>query len=101
MLQQDKPQDYVVGTGETHSVRELVELAFGHAGLDYDKYVVSDPKYYRPAEVDVLLADPTKARRELGWTPTVSFAELVAMMVDADLERLSAASSLTDARGGR
>jgi GDPmannose 4,6-dehydratase len=101
MLQQDKPQDYVIGTGETHSVRELVELAFGHAGLDYRKHVVSDPKYYRPAEVDLLLADPAKARRELGWTPKVSFAELVAMMVDADLERLSAASLLTGARGGR
>jgi GDPmannose 4,6-dehydratase len=101
MLQQDTPQDYVVGTGETHSVRELVELAFGHAGLDYRKYVVSDPKYDRPAEVDLLLADPAKARRELGWAPKVSFGELVAMMVDADLERLAAAAPVATARAGR
>ena len=101
MLQQDTPQDYVVGTGATHSVRELVELAFGHAGLDYRKYVVSDPKYYRPAEVDLLLADPAKARRELGWAPKVSFGELVAMMVDADLERLAAAAPVATARAGR
>ena len=89
MLQRDTPEDYVIGSGETHSVRELVELAFSHVGLDYQKYVVSDPRFYRPAEVDLLLADPGKARRELGWTPTVSFARLVALMVDADLERLS------------
>ena len=88
MLQQPTPQDYVVGTGETHSVQELVELAFSHVGLDWREYVVSDPRFYRPAEVDLLLADPSKARRELGWSPTVSFPELVAMMVDADLERL-------------
>ena len=81
--------------------RELVELAFGHAGLDYRKYVVSDPKYYRPAEVDLLLADPSKARRELGWAPKVSFGELVAMMVDADLERLAAAAPVATARAGR
>jgi GDPmannose 4,6-dehydratase len=91
MLQQDQPQDYVVGSGETHSVRELVELAFGRVGLDYRDYVVSDPRYYRPAEVDVLLADPAKARRELNWRPTVDFPELVGMMVDADLERLGSA----------
>jgi GDPmannose 4,6-dehydratase len=101
MLQQDTPQDYVVGTGETHSVRELVELAFGHAGLDYRKYVVSDPKYYRPAEVDLLLADPAKARRELGWAPKVSFGELVALMVDADLERLAAGAPVATTRAGR
>jgi GDPmannose 4,6-dehydratase len=94
MLQRDTPRDYVVGSGETHSVRELVELAFAHVSLDYRKYVVSDPKYYRPAEVDVLLADPSKARRELGWAPKVGFAELVTMMVDADLERLGAAAPL-------
>ena len=88
MLQQPTPQDYVVGTGETHSVQELVEIAFAHVGLDWREHVVSDPKYYRPAEVDLLQADPQKARRELGWTPRVAFAELVAMMVDADLERL-------------
>jgi GDPmannose 4,6-dehydratase len=82
----------VVGTGETHSVRELVELAFGHVGLDYRQYVVSDPRFHRPAEVDLLLADPTKARKELGWKTRVSFTELVAMMVDADMTRLSAAA---------
>ncbi len=91
MLQQDQPQDYVVGSGETHSVRELVELAFGRVGLDYRDYVVSDPRFYRPAAVDVLLADPAKARRELNWRPTVNFPELVGMMVDADLERLGSA----------
>jgi GDPmannose 4,6-dehydratase len=90
MLQQPTPQDYVVGTGQTHSVRELVEAAFGHVGLKWQDYVVTDPKFMRPAEVDVLLADPSKARKELGWTPKVGFPELVAMMVDADLERLSA-----------
>jgi GDPmannose 4,6-dehydratase len=101
MLQQDKPQDYVVGTGETHSVRELVDLAFAHVGLDYRKYVVSDPRFYRPAEVDLLLADPSKARNELDWSPRVGFAELVAMMVDADVERLATAATLASARGGR
>jgi GDPmannose 4,6-dehydratase len=88
MLQQPTAQDYVVGTGETHSVQELVELAFSHVGLDWREHVVSDPKYYRPAEVDLLQADPQKARRELGWKPQVGFPELVSMMVDADLERL-------------
>ncbi len=88
MLQQPSPQDYVVGTGQTHSVRDLVDAAFGHVGLDWRKYVKSDPRYMRPAEVDVLQADPSKAKRDLGWSPTVKFGELVAMMVDADLERL-------------
>jgi GDPmannose 4,6-dehydratase len=88
MLQQPTPQDYVVGTGQTHSVRDLVEAAFGHVGLDWRKYVKSDPRYMRPAEVDLLQADPGKAKRELGWSPNVKFPELVAMMVDADLERL-------------
>jgi GDPmannose 4,6-dehydratase len=88
MLQPEEPQDYVVGTGEAHSVRELVEVAFAHVGLDWRKHVVSDPKYYRPAEVDVLMADPSKASRDLGWTPRVGFRELVTMMVDADLDRL-------------
>jgi GDPmannose 4,6-dehydratase len=100
MLQRDTPQDYVIGSGETHSVRELVELAFTHAGLDYRKHVVSDPKFHRPAEVDFLLADPSKARRELGWSPKVGFTELVGMMVDADLERLGSATPLA-ARGAR
>ena len=89
MLQQPAPRDYVIGTGHTHSVRELVEAAFGHVGLDWQKYVTTDPRYVRPAEVDLLQADPSKARKELGWTPTVEFKQLVAMMVDADLERLS------------
>jgi GDPmannose 4,6-dehydratase len=88
MLQQPSPRDYVIGTGQTHSVRDLVGAAFGHAGLDWRKHVVTDPKFMRPAEVDVLQADATKARRELGWSPKVTFGELVAMMVDADLERL-------------
>jgi GDPmannose 4,6-dehydratase len=92
MLQQAEPQDYVIGTGETHSVRELVELAFGHVGLDYRQYVVSDPRFHRPAEVDLLLADASKAREELGWKTRVSFPELVAMMVDADMSRLSSAA---------
>jgi len=88
MLQQPTPQDYVVGTGQTHSVRDLVDAAFSHVGLDWQKYVRTDPRYMRPAEVDLLQADPSKAQRELGWKPKVGFAELVAMMVDADLERL-------------
>ena len=88
MLQRPTPQDYVIGTGQAHSVRELVEAAFGHVGLNWKDYVVTDPKFMRPAEVDVLLADPSKARKELGWAPKVGFRELVAMMVDADLERL-------------
>ena len=90
MLQQPSPQDYVIGTGKTHSVRELVEAAFSHVGLDWEKHVVTDPRFMRPAEVDLLLADPSKARQELGWTPAVDFQHLIAMMVDADLERLSA-----------
>jgi len=88
MLQQPSPQDYVIGTGKTHSVRELVEAAFGHVGLDWQEHVVTDPKFMRPAEVDLLLADPTKARAELGWSPKVSFRELIASMVEADLDRL-------------
>jgi GDPmannose 4,6-dehydratase len=90
MLQQSTPKDYVVGMGETHSVRELTEIAFRHVGLDYRQHVVSDPRYYRPAEVEQLLADPSKAHRELRWRPKVSFEQLVTMMVDADLARLSA-----------
>jgi GDPmannose 4,6-dehydratase len=90
MLQQPSPTDYVIGTGQTHSVRDLVDTAFRHVGLDWRKHVKTDPKFMRPAEVDILQADASKAKRELGWTPTVKFEELVAMMVDADLERLSA-----------
>ncbi|MDX2207908.1 MAG: GDP-mannose 4,6-dehydratase [Gemmatimonadales bacterium] len=89
MLQQPEPLDYVIGTGETHSVGELVEIAFARAGLDWRDHVTVDPRFYRPAEVDLLQADPSRARNELGWTPQVSFAGLVEMMVDADLERLA------------
>jgi GDPmannose 4,6-dehydratase len=88
MLQQPEPKDYVIGTGVTHSVRDLVEVAFDHAGLDWRKFVVQDPRFLRPAEVDFLLADPSRARTELGWAPRVDFAGLVKMMVDADLARL-------------
>ncbi len=89
MLQPPAPEDYVIGTGIAHSVRELVEIAFSHVGLDWQKHVVIDPRFLRPAEVDVLLADPSKARTRLGWSPTVSFADLVRSMVDADLTRLA------------
>ncbi len=88
MLQQDTPDTYVIGTGETHSVREFCEIAFGHVGLDYRDFVVQDERFYRPAEVDLLISDPSKARAQLGWKPSVSFKQLVTMMVDADLERL-------------
>ncbi|MBU4271859.1 MAG: GDP-mannose 4,6-dehydratase [Planctomycetes bacterium] len=88
MLQQDRPDDYVVATGIKHSVRDLVELAFGHAGLDCRDHVESDQKLFRPAEVNTLCGDASKARRVLGWAPKVSFAELIRMMVDADLERV-------------
>jgi len=89
MLQQPEPGDYVIGTGVAHSVRELVELAFGHAGLDWQDHVVTDPRFIRPAEVDLLLADPGKARTRLGWEPQVGFARMIEDMVDADLERLA------------
>ncbi|MGH9349259.1 MAG: GDP-mannose 4,6-dehydratase [Vicinamibacterales bacterium] len=87
MLQQDQPDDYVIATGQSHSVRQLVETAFGHAGLPWEPYVRTDPALLRPAEVDHLVGDATKARRVLGWQPTVSFERLVGMMVDADLAR--------------
>jgi GDPmannose 4,6-dehydratase len=90
MLQQEKADDYVIASGVTHSVRQLVEVAFGHAGLDWQKHVRVDPALLRPAEVDHLIGDASKARRVLGWEPTVSFEQLVAMMVDADIEKLSA-----------
>jgi GDPmannose 4,6-dehydratase len=87
MLQQDEPDDYVVGTGETWSVRQLCEIAFSHVGLDYRDHVVQDPRFMRPAEVDVLVADASKARDRLGWVPECQFRQLVGMMVDADLAR--------------
>jgi GDPmannose 4,6-dehydratase len=87
MLQQDRADDYVIATGESHSVKELVEIAFGHAGLDWERHVVIDPAFLRPAEVDHLIGDASKARAELGWQPSVSFKGLVEMMVDADLAR--------------
>jgi GDPmannose 4,6-dehydratase len=90
MLQQDEADDYVVSTGETHSVREYVELAFKQVGIDdWERHVKQDPAFFRPAEVDVLIGDPEKAREQLGWQPAVSFAELVRMMVDADVERVA------------
>jgi GDPmannose 4,6-dehydratase len=92
MLQQDEPGDYVIATGETHSVEEFVQEAFSIAGLDWKEYVVIDPKFVRPAEVQLLLGDPSKAKRVLGWEPKVQFKELVKMMVEADLERLEPAN---------
>ncbi|MFN8491159.1 MAG: GDP-mannose 4,6-dehydratase [Caldilineaceae bacterium] len=88
MLQQDGPDDYVVATGETHSVQEFVEEAFGYLDLDWKEYVVQDPRYYRPAEVDLLVGDPAKAGQKLGWEPSVDFRQLVRLMVDADMQVL-------------
>ena len=90
MLQQERPGDFVVGTGEAHTVREFVELAFAHAGLDWKEHVEVDPRYFRPAEVDCLCADASKARRALGWEPAVTFDELVRIMVDADMQAVEA-----------
>ena len=90
MLQQNQPDDYVIATGTAYSVRDLVEAAFGHVGLDWNKYVGVDPKFIRPAEVDLLIGDPSKAKQNLGWEPAVDFKQLVSMMVDADLARLKA-----------
>ena len=88
MLQADQPDDFVIATGEAHTVREFCELAFSHVGLDWEKYVQVDQRYFRPAEVDYLLGDPTKAQRVLGWKPALSFPELVKLMVDEDVRRL-------------
>jgi GDPmannose 4,6-dehydratase len=88
MLRQDHPDDYLVATGETHSVREFCQVAFDHVGLDWEKHVVVDPKFYRPAEVDLLVGDPSKARRVLGWEPSVTFQDLACIMVDADVAGL-------------
>ena len=88
MLQQDTPDDYVIATNETHSVERLVDIAFSHLDLNWRDYIVQDPEFMRPAEVDLLIGNPEKASRVLGWEPTVSFEQLVTMMVDADLEAL-------------
>jgi GDPmannose 4,6-dehydratase len=90
MLQQEHPEDFVIGTGETHSVREFCEHAFRYVGLNYQDYVVQDPRFLRPSEVDLLLSDTTKARQKLGWIPKVTFTGLVEMMVEADLQRFTA-----------
>jgi GDPmannose 4,6-dehydratase len=100
MLQQDEPGDYVLATGQTHSVRDLCEKAFGRVGLDYHDHVEIDPRYFRPAEVDLLLGDPTRARERLGWEPKVSFDGLVNMMTDADLEAARSEQVLADAGFG-
>jgi GDPmannose 4,6-dehydratase len=92
MLQQEAPADFVIATGINHSVKDFISTAFAHVGLEWQKYVVTDPKFMRPAEVDHLVGDPSKARRELKWTPEVDFAGLVRMMVDADLARLGGKS---------
>jgi GDPmannose 4,6-dehydratase len=94
MLQADAADDYVIATGEEHSVREFAKIAFSHVGLDAEEYVKSDPQFLRPAEVDQLVGDASKAREKLGWTPRVSFRELVELMVDADVERLSNAAAM-------
>jgi GDPmannose 4,6-dehydratase len=89
MLQQDEPDNFVIGTGETHSVREFCGIAFAHVGLDYNQYVVQDERFYRPAEVELLISDPSLAKKKLGWEPKVNFKQLVCMMVDSDMKRLS------------
>ena len=88
MVQQDQPDDYVIATNETHSVREFLEAAFSHMGLNWEKYVEIDPNYYRPAEVDILVGDYSKAKRLLGWAPRTKFPDLVKLMVDADVQLL-------------
>ena len=97
ILQQERPDDYVIATGETHSVREFVEKVFARLDLDYKQHVEIDPRYFRPTEVDVLLGDAAKARRALGWQPKVGFDELIAMMVAADLEIAGKEKTLVDA----
>ena len=95
MLQQPTADDYVIATGISHSVRELVEIAFARVGLDWQKHVKIDPKFLRPAEVDHLIGNPAKAKKVLGWEPKVDFKQLVEMMVDADMERLSRRQAVT------
>ena len=95
MLQCDQPGDFVIATGETHSVRDLVETAFGRVGLDPSKHVRTDPRFLRPTELEHLVGDASKAREQLGWRPHTTFEELIGLMVDSDLERLERASSRT------
>jgi GDPmannose 4,6-dehydratase len=92
MLQQEKPEDFVIGTGETHSVQEFVQETFAYAGLDWQRYVKIDPRYFRPTETEVLIADASKARQKLGWEPKIAFRELARIMVDADMEALGLTS---------
>ena len=99
MLQQDEPDDYVVATGETYSVREFLDLAFGHVGLNYKDHVEIDPRYFRPTEVDLLIGDPAKAREKLGWKPRTSFESLVTLMMDEDLRLAEEERLLADSRG--
>ncbi len=98
MMQQDHPDNYVVGTGETHSVREFCEIAFGYVGLDYNDYVVKDDRFFRPAEVDLLVSDPSKASSRLGWKPSMNFPDLVKMMVDSDLAHYKGEKAITPRR---
>lgn len=86
MLQQDEPEDYVIATGETHTIREFLEEVFSYLDLDYHAYVETDPRFFRPTEVDVLVGDPTKAKRDLDWEPTVTFRDLARLMIEADME---------------
>jgi GDPmannose 4,6-dehydratase len=97
MLQRDEPDDFVVGTGVDHSVQDLVDIAFAHVGLDPSEFLRQDPRFMRPAEVDLLIADPSKAREKLGWTPSVDFEHLVKLMVDADLSLLEEGSPVSTA----
>jgi GDPmannose 4,6-dehydratase len=98
MLQQDEPQDYVIGTGENHTVQEFMELAFARVGLAWKDYVIVDPRYYRPAEVDSLLADVSKARQQLGWQHRTAFKDLVGIMVDAEMRAITAPSTSSRTR---
>ncbi len=97
MLQQDKPDDFVIATGETHSVREFTEKVFSKLDLDYNKYVSVDPRYFRPTEVDVLLGDASKAKKALGWKPKVTFDALIDMMIATDMELAKKEKTLVDA----
>jgi GDPmannose 4,6-dehydratase len=101
MMQASEPDDFILATGHTHSIREFLDLAFGRLDLDWHQYVEVDARYFRPAEVETLLGDPTKARTRLGWEAKVSFPELVAIMIDHDLELARVERAMADARGSR